>query len=1405
MDQDLELKIVLTGDGRSLNGTINLSRDEFRGLSKEMGRSSDASRKLDRSMDKTAKSVDKTGVAMKRAGQLAAAYFSGQAVLGAIKAADAWGVLQQRIETATKATGDYIMVSEQLYRITRENGAAMQGSVSLFQSISRARKELGATNKDVLTLTGTIQKLGVIGGSSIDAMKFGTLQFSQMMAGGVARAEELNSLFENLPEVAARIAKGMNMTQGELRNAVLQGRLLSKDIFKSLLKQAPEISAEFEGIPLSLSRATQSLGTSFDHFLGQLNEATGLTGLIAEGFEGLANMLDRSSQKLAEPTGEYKLNQLIEKRLEIEQRIDRLQQNRSVRNQILVGRLKTSLEQVMADIETTKKSLQAALTDDGHQGGNGGNSQAKIAFLKQYNALMAEGKKLTEEARTPLEQYDAQIEHLFDLYGVGAINLETLNRLEGEYKETLNDATGVTAKLKAEEKARSKLLDEMLDQYIAEEQAVAEAHDAKRKLIGDLRNELELMQYSGRELAIQTELRKAHAQGILDQDDAIRRLAGSLYDARERAKRFGDEADDVAKAWEEAGNRIDETFADAWSGAFDSFKDFSDRLKQAFQDLLGELAHQAYTRPILVNLGMQGVVGGGGYAGAPGGGGAGGGSIGGTLLSSGSNFAMSSLFSSGSAGAGAAAPVLMDTGGGLMVEMPFGGGAGVATGGSFLSTAGGAFVGYNVASHYGGWGGAIGGVAAGAGTAAIMGGASSLAAGGSFGAGAYGAMAGMGPVGWIALIIAALYGAFGNRSDPDARMATYRDTVGRDQMTLGMTQDDHGNSGFISNVEYAPHDWEDNVSVDSAFGVTGFANRGSKDIDTRNLWPQLRNMAAIDDAISQAYGDEVTENISEALDGWYDQTWSATEGRIEEMFAARFYVILGELEEAGYDYVDMVTETGNNITEWANNLSILKASTEAGLEFESMEEAAAAWTQFTNVNIAIAQLTDLWMTQEERLRRAKEALDEFNNEIDRSGNAYIDTRDELQDYIAGLDLTTQAGRDLAEQALAMAGILDYAATTTRELADQQLSNTRNDLVAALTDEINGLERQRATLEEAVATAHEQYTDALRENIDAQQEALSSAQAAAADWSDIAKTLADAQTDILSAALSPGDQMGVAGQRLNETVQAAWQGNQESMRSLPGLANEYLFAAQREAGSSQDYLRTVLSVRSQLATAEDLAETQATRQQRLADAAEAQVAALEKQLAETEGLNDNVMSLEQAYKNLQKAEFELAATAFDEQIRQHEAVLASLTGIDDGVNRLADAMTAYLDAGGTLTSSTNSAHYAPTPDDFGPVVGYASGGISRGPLSGYPVELHGTEAVIPLPDNSTIPVTLTTLSKPGDIYHELVAEIRALREELAAAQSENRTIGVETIKAVKKTAKVLDRWDMDGQPAERSVA
>ena len=68
------------------------------------------------------------------------------------------------------------------------------------------------------------------------------------------------------------------------------------------------------------------------------------------------------------------------------------------------------------------------------------------------------------------------------------------------------------------------------------------------------------------------------------------------------------------------------------------------------------------------------------------------------------------------------------------------------------------------------------------------------------------------------------------------------------------------------------------------------------------------------------------------------------------------------------------------------------------------------------------------------------------------------------------------------------------------------------------------------------------------------------------------------------------------------------------------------------------------------------------------------------------------------------------------------------------------------------SSINTAGVARNGGVFseGRKMSYGVGGIARGPNSGYPVTLHGTEAVVPLPDGKSIPVQMSGTNQQNNV-------------------------------------------------------
>lgn len=274
---------MVVGKGDSIGQLYILLAADTKGLDK-------ADQKVKQFTEKTEKRYS----ALTRAtAVLATATASLYASYRVLRVADEYSILQQRIKTATKATGDYASVSQQLYDISVRTGSELSANVGLFQSLARVSGNLAATNTEMLKLTQVVNQLGVIGGATTGDMKFGLIQFTQAMGEGIFRAQEFNSILENMPEVANRIAKGMNMTTSELRKAVIEGRLLSTDVFEALLKQSEEINEEFQDLDKSIGRSLSSLFTTLTRISGEWFKQQGIIDSIAGGIDTLTNKLNK--------------------------------------------------------------------------------------------------------------------------------------------------------------------------------------------------------------------------------------------------------------------------------------------------------------------------------------------------------------------------------------------------------------------------------------------------------------------------------------------------------------------------------------------------------------------------------------------------------------------------------------------------------------------------------------------------------------------------------------------------------------------------------------------------------------------------------------------------------------------------------------------------------------------------------------------------------------------------------------------------------------------------------------------------------------------------------------------------------------------------------------------------------
>ncbi|EKK5566483.1 tape measure protein [Enterobacter hormaechei] len=269
------------------------------GLLKAQGKANKSLDSIGNSATNAAKKMDELQTNINRvAGAIAASLVVdwGKAFL---VAADNMSQLNARIERLTGSAATASQTMQNLMRISSATGGSLQDTAKLWETLSTALRDTGATIDQIIQLTETLQKIGRIGGSSSEEMANALRQFGQSISSGTVRAEEFNSILEQMPELARQIAAGMGVSIGELRQLMLDGKLTAEDALNAIQKQTGSVNAEFEKLPRTLSQANTALTNSFLSMIDSVNQATGASNGLVAVIDSMTAALDRLVGKAA--------------------------------------------------------------------------------------------------------------------------------------------------------------------------------------------------------------------------------------------------------------------------------------------------------------------------------------------------------------------------------------------------------------------------------------------------------------------------------------------------------------------------------------------------------------------------------------------------------------------------------------------------------------------------------------------------------------------------------------------------------------------------------------------------------------------------------------------------------------------------------------------------------------------------------------------------------------------------------------------------------------------------------------------------------------------------------------------------------------------------------------------------
>lgn len=180
-----------------------------------------------------------------------------------------------------------------VFDIAMKTSQSTEAVSDVYQTFAQNAQSLGLAQKDVAELTKTVSNAVAASGASSAAASNALTQFGQSLLMGKLKAQEFNSMITQTPTIIQAMAKGLGMTMAEFKAAVDDGKISSAEMVKGL-KNAGGYVDELAGkMGVTLDGAMTNLSTSFTKLVGEKDKTLGVSNLLANSLNGLAQNLDK--------------------------------------------------------------------------------------------------------------------------------------------------------------------------------------------------------------------------------------------------------------------------------------------------------------------------------------------------------------------------------------------------------------------------------------------------------------------------------------------------------------------------------------------------------------------------------------------------------------------------------------------------------------------------------------------------------------------------------------------------------------------------------------------------------------------------------------------------------------------------------------------------------------------------------------------------------------------------------------------------------------------------------------------------------------------------------------------------------------------------------------------------------
>lgn len=215
-----------------------------------------------------------------------------QGVNSLVQMAEGYNEMAERVRMATTSQEEFDLVQQRLLSTANGTYRALSEAQELYIRTADSLRSMGYSTQAVLDITDSMSYAFVVNATSSDRANSAISAYTKSINKGRVESDAWESIIAAIPSVIDDVAAATARSAEEIRALGAAGKLTAQDLNKAFLQSLVENKEAANGMAVTVRDAFRSFSNSLSAYLGEANQASGATGVLATAIKGVGDNID---------------------------------------------------------------------------------------------------------------------------------------------------------------------------------------------------------------------------------------------------------------------------------------------------------------------------------------------------------------------------------------------------------------------------------------------------------------------------------------------------------------------------------------------------------------------------------------------------------------------------------------------------------------------------------------------------------------------------------------------------------------------------------------------------------------------------------------------------------------------------------------------------------------------------------------------------------------------------------------------------------------------------------------------------------------------------------------------------------------------------------------------------------